>query len=114
MRGIRTRNFDLAEAGIEVLLPTYSMTANLTLLALALSLLFAPSSPWWLLLAGALLALQMLEIAAGLWVMRASWRFVVSLAFGPVYLVWKATIDALALAGYRRDRWARTERRDRG
>ncbi len=114
VRGIRTRNFDLAEAGIEVLLPTYSMTANLTLLALALSLLFAPSSPWWLLLAGALLALQMLEIAAGLWVMRASWRFVVSLAFGPVYLVWKATIDALALAGYRRDRWARTERRDRG
>jgi cellulose synthase/poly-beta-1,6-N-acetylglucosamine synthase-like glycosyltransferase len=113
LRGLRTGNFDLAEAGIEVLLPTYSMTANLTLLALALSLMFLPTNPWWLVLASSLLALQMLEIAAGLWVMQASSRFVASLAFAPVFLIWKGAIDTLAIAGYRRDRWARTERRDR-
>lgn len=113
LRGMRTRRFDLAEAGIEVLVPTYSMTANLTLLALALSLMFVPTNPWWLFWAAALLGVQMLEVAAGLWVMQASWRFIASLAFAPVFLAWKGTIDALALVGYRRDRWARTQRGDR-
>jgi cellulose synthase/poly-beta-1,6-N-acetylglucosamine synthase-like glycosyltransferase len=112
LRGIRLRRFDLAEAGVEVLLPTYSMTANLTLLALALSLVLVQVNPWWLLCAASLLLVQMLEIAAGLWVMEASWRFIASLAFAPVFLVWKGTIDALALLGYRRNRWARTQRRD--
>ena len=111
LRGMRLRRFDLAEAGVEVLLPTYSMTANLTLLALVLSLLLVPVNPWWLLYAASLLLVQMLEIAAGLWVMEASWRFIASLAFAPVFLVWKGIIDALALLGYRRDRWARTQRR---
>jgi cellulose synthase/poly-beta-1,6-N-acetylglucosamine synthase-like glycosyltransferase len=113
LRGMRTRRFDLAEMGIEVLLPTYSMTANLTLLALALSLVLAPANSWWLIATSALLGFQMLEVAAGLWVMQASWRFIGSLAFAPVFLAWKGTIDALALAGYRRHRWARTERREK-
>ena len=113
LRGMRTRRFDLAEMGIEVLLPTYSMTANLTLLALALSLVLAPANPCWLLWAGSFLGAQVLEFAAGLWVMQASWRFIAALAFAPVFLVWKGTIDALALVGYRRHRWARTERHDR-
>jgi len=112
LRGTRTRSFGLAEAGVEVLLPTYSMTANLTLLALLLSLALVPLNPWWSVCAICLLALQLLEFAAGLWVMEASWRFVASIAFAPVFLVWKGTIDALALLGYRRDRWARTQRGD--
>jgi hypothetical protein len=99
--------------GVEVLMPTYSMTANLTLLALGLSLLLAPTNPWWMWGTAALLGLQLLEFAAGLWLMQSSWRFVASLAFAPVFLLWKGAIDALALLGYRRDRWARTERRDK-
>jgi cellulose synthase/poly-beta-1,6-N-acetylglucosamine synthase-like glycosyltransferase len=112
LRGVRTRRFDLAEMGIEVLMPTYSMTANLTLLALGLALVLAGTNSWWLWGTGWLLGLQLLEFAAGLWVMQSSWRFIASIAFAPVFLVWKGAIDALALVGYRRDRWARTERRD--
>ena len=57
-----------------------------------------------------MLLYQLVEVGAALRIMRAERRVLVSLAFAPVFLVWKAVIDALALVGFRRQVWARTER----
>jgi hypothetical protein len=52
----------------------------------------------------------MTEIGVALRLMRAGRVFVASLAFAPVFLVWKGGIDALALLGHRRNAWTRTAR----
>jgi cellulose synthase/poly-beta-1,6-N-acetylglucosamine synthase-like glycosyltransferase len=109
--GIATRQWDLADAGAELLLPTYAMTLNLTLLALLASLVALPVTP--LPLAASLLGLgaQAAEVGFALREMRASRPFVVSLLLTPVFLLWRGAIDVLALFGFRGDRWSRTARR---
>ena len=111
--GLRTANFPLVDAGLEILLPSYSMLMNYTLLGLALCLIPGVGSLAWLLCGGALL-LQLAEFALGMWIMGASPRLVSSIAFAPVFLVWKMGIGILAVIGFRRDRWIRTGRRERG
>jgi cellulose synthase/poly-beta-1,6-N-acetylglucosamine synthase-like glycosyltransferase len=107
--GLRRRRLILVDAGAELLMPTYSMTVNLTLLALVLGAFAGPGLP--ILALGAMaLAGQLLEAVAALCLMRPSWRFVLSLGFAPVFLVWKLSIDLTTLIGWRPRRWVRTAR----
>lgn len=99
------------DCGVELLMPTYAGLANATLLALVAGVLLRPVSPGLLVGAGAALGSQLFELAAGLWLMRASPRFVGALLFAPVFLVFRAGVDALAALGFRRHVWARTARR---
>lgn len=112
--GLRERRPVLFDAGLELLLPTYSMLMNLSLLALVAAWLLHARAPG--LLAAVLLALaaQGAEITVALRRMRAGPAFLVSLAFAPVFLAWKAAIDLLAAVGFRRHVWARTARHGGG
>jgi len=107
--GLRDRRLILIDAGVELLMPTYSMSLNLTLLALLLGVLSGPGSNVLAISLGALLG-QCLEGMAALWVMRPSWRFVLSLGFAPLFLIWKLAIDLMTLVGRRPRRWVRTAR----
>lgn len=109
-RGIATRQWDLAQAGAELLLPTYAMTLNLTLLTGLLSVAALPVTP--VPLAAVLLALcaQGAEVGLALREMRATRPFVVSLLLTPAFLAWRGAIDVLALFGFRGSRWTRTSR----
>jgi cellulose synthase/poly-beta-1,6-N-acetylglucosamine synthase-like glycosyltransferase len=108
--GIRRRSLPLADAGLDLLMPTYSKLMNWTALALVLAVLLRPWSPWLLAAVGAALAYQVLEIGISLRLMKAGPSFVASLAFAPLFLAWKAGIDALAVLGYRGGIWTRTSR----
>jgi hypothetical protein len=70
-------------------------------------------TPWTLgpaVVVGAALLYQVAEVAIALRIMRAEARFIASLVFAPVFLLWKVVIDVLALVGFRRSAWTRTER----
>lgn len=108
--GLRRRSIVLVDGGLDLLLPTYSKTASWSLVVLAASLLLHSREPGLLPAALAILGYQGLELCVALRLMRASPRFLASLAFSPVYLAWKAVVDGLALVGYRREAWVRTDR----
>jgi len=108
--GLRSRNFVLAEAGLGLLMPTYSMLMNWTLALLLLTLPLVRSMPYIPMLPALLVALQAVEFGVGLWLGGADRRMISSIAVAPMFLVWKAFVDALAALGYRRRAWSRTRR----
>ena len=108
--GIRRRSLTLIDAGLELLLPTYSKLMNQSLAALLVAVLLRGRAPGLLPAVLLSLAYQAGEIAVALRRMRAGPAFLASLAFAPVFLAWKAVIDLLALIGFRRQLWARTVR----
>lgn len=110
LAGLRVRSATMIDIGLELLMPSYATLLNLTLIGGVGAALLLPwgALPTWVLLA--VLLYQIVEVLAALVLMRASPRFLVSLAFTPVFLVWRGVIDVLALFGHRRNRWARTDR----
>jgi cellulose synthase/poly-beta-1,6-N-acetylglucosamine synthase-like glycosyltransferase len=108
--GVAQHNLPLIDAGLNLLSPTYSKLMNLSVIALALSLLVFAYAPALAALALIAIALQFAEFALGLVLMRANARFVLSILYAPVFLVWKAVIDVLAAAGFRSGVWSRTRR----
>lgn len=109
-RGVAARSFELVDAGLDLLMPTYSKTLYLSGLGLLLSLLLFPWNQGLLLGIGVVLAIQVAEIVAAVRIMRAGPRYLLSFGFAPVFLVWKAVVDGLALFGHQRDVWTRTDR----
>jgi hypothetical protein len=112
--GLRERRLTLVDAGLELLLPTYSKLMNQSLLALGVALLLRGRAPGLLPAVLLALAYQAGEIAVALRRMRAGPAFLASLAFAPIFLAWKAVIDLLAVVGFRRNLWARTARHGGG
>ena len=108
--GLRERSLHRIDAGIDILVPSYSKHLYLSLLAFAGSAVLFARAPALLWATGGVLLYQVGEVAIGLRLMRAGVHEVFSLALAPVFLVWKALIDALALVGFRRRVWARTDR----
>ncbi len=110
-QGIRTRSLHAIDTGVELLIPTYSGLLNWTAVASLLALFALPWTIAPAAVVGCALAYQLAEVGVALWIMEADWRFIRSLAFAPVFLVWKSVIDVLALVGHRRNIWARTHRK---
>jgi cellulose synthase/poly-beta-1,6-N-acetylglucosamine synthase-like glycosyltransferase len=114
-RALARRDWVLAEAALSALLPSYSKHMNLTLLAAALlgtaSLLAAqPGAAWAWALLGLALGLQLAEFGLALWIMRAGWRQLASLALAPLFLAWKAALDLRVWLGSGSSAWVRTAR----
>jgi cellulose synthase/poly-beta-1,6-N-acetylglucosamine synthase-like glycosyltransferase len=107
---VRRRSLELADIGLDLLMPTYSKLINWTAVALVLAVLLRSASPWLLVAVGIALAYQLVEFGAALVLMRAQPRYAASLVFAPVFLAWKALIDALAVLGSQRPVWTRTAR----
>ena len=110
-QGFRTRSIHAIDTGVELLMPTYSSLMNWTAVAGIAALVVSPWTLAPLVVVAAALAYQLFEVVVSLRIMGADARFVRSLAFAPVFLVWKSVIDVLALVGHRRNVWARTDRK---
>lgn len=107
-RGVRERKFVLVDAGLELLLPVrYSRLMNLSLTNLLFVFCLTEASPL-LVSAGALpIALQMVEFGIGVAIVRPK-HLLSGLALAGPFLVWKAAIEFLALAGFRSGVWRPT------
>jgi len=109
--GLRQRSFWRIDAGIDVLLPSYSKLAYLTVLSLVAAVALLKWSVLPMFFVGAAIVSQTLEFSAAIALLGSSRRQIISaLAFAPIFLLWKAIIDGLAIVGYRRTHWARTDR----
>lgn len=108
--GIRNRSLHSIDTGIDILMPTYSKLLNWSFVALGISLMVSPWTLGPVILVSLALLYQIFEVVVALRIMRAGRQFVVSLAFAPLFLAWKAGIDLLAVIGYRRNVWTRTDR----
>ncbi len=110
-RGLRQGSLPEIEVGLDLLMPSYSKLLNWTAVALVVAACAVPASIWPLVVVGGALAYQVAEVAVAMRMMGAGIETFASLAFAPVFLVWKAGIDLLAVVGFRRNAWIRTERR---
>jgi cellulose synthase/poly-beta-1,6-N-acetylglucosamine synthase-like glycosyltransferase len=109
--GARQRNVHLVDAALTFLLPNYAMLANLTIGSLVL--IWVVDFPWRAMLAiwfGALLLGQILYLLLGVLLAKPTGKVLSSLAFAPVFLVWKVIVDLVSIAHVRQSTWVRTKR----
>ena len=108
--GLRSGSIRKLDLGIDLLMPPYAKLLNFSLIGLVLALLLRPWDPTLLLGAGAVLAYQIAEVGIALVLMRAEPRFLASLAFAPVFLLWRAGVELAVLVGRRPSQWTRATR----
>lgn len=109
--GVRTGNLQLADSGLTFLLPNYAMLANFTLGGLILLSMVEMPGDSGLLSWFALLFLALgLYFFLGLLATGPTPKLIRSLAFVPIFLVWKLMVDVVALMNLNESRWVRTKR----
>ena len=108
--GLQLRSLDLADAGTELLMPAYSKLISWTAIAGVVAILLLPVSIWPTWAVGVALMFQLADVAVAMRLMRAGPKTIGSFVFAPVFLAWKAVIDALAVTGFRASHWKRTKR----
>jgi cellulose synthase/poly-beta-1,6-N-acetylglucosamine synthase-like glycosyltransferase len=112
-KGIRSRNWTMADASLSLLLPNWSMQINLILLTLAMSLMLPISTfkAAALILCICMLGAQGIILMMGVFLAGDYWRVFKAILVAPLFLVWKFTIDFVSMTGiYRGKEWIRTER----
>ncbi len=113
LQGFRTRSLLPVDAAMELLVLPLGLLALLAVALVAASAGAAAAgwtSPLWVVVAGAAVALLAAHIFGGLWAARAPARFYGALALAPAYLSWKILLYIALLFGAQRDRWVRTDR----
>lgn len=105
--GMKNRSIRGMEASFILLLPHPSMHCNISGMVFALSLFLSRT---WIILSGILILLEIGYFILGLILAKASLRTVLSIFYAPVYLIWKAIVDILALVGIGEREWKRTAR----
>lgn len=113
LKGIRDRSWHTIDASFPLIFPNYSLLTNLTLGALALTLLLPLNSMKPVLLGAvfALLFFQFVLFVTGAILAGSPLRTLKATLFAPFFLVWKAAIDLLCFTGlYGGKSWVRTKR----
>ncbi len=109
--GVRTGNLQLADSGLTFLLPNYAMLANLSIGGLLLvSMVGMPGRHMLLVWFTLLLVAQCAYLFMGLVTTRPTPMMVWSLAFAPVFLIWKLMVDLISLVKLNESTWVRTRR----
>ena len=113
LKGLGNKDVKIIDASFALLLPNLSMMVNLTVMAFVLLLIqgfFHPSEYliYWM---AFILFLEFLYFSLGVFLTKIPlWRFVVALAYCPLFLLWKGVIDIIGLTGKKISRWGRAER----
>ena len=113
LRGLRSRNWIMADASLALLLPNWSLQINLILLTLVTSLMLPVSTfkSAALFLCLGMLGAQGIVLMMGVFLAGDVWRVFKAILAAPLFLAWKFTIDFVSMTGiYRGKRWIRTER----
>jgi cellulose synthase/poly-beta-1,6-N-acetylglucosamine synthase-like glycosyltransferase len=110
LAGLRKGSIRQVECGIDLLMPTYAKLMNWSVVALVGAFLLRSWDPRLLWGAAVVLGYQALEVGIALILMKAEPRFLLSLAYAPVFLVWRAGVELSALLGRRPSQWTRATR----
>jgi cellulose synthase/poly-beta-1,6-N-acetylglucosamine synthase-like glycosyltransferase len=110
--GLRRGRPHLIDAAFTLLIPTYSVQATLAALCLAVAWLVSNSPTSAPLFAWAALVVTLLGayFILGVLYTDAPGKTLQGMAFIPIFLPWRITIEVLGLLGYGRKRWVRTAR----
>lgn len=109
--GIKSFSVLTLDAGLELLMPHMALLVNLNLLGMLCWMLLKEHLSLVPMIAlGSLLFLQMLYFMAGIVRTKNVVRSMKSLFLVPIILCWGLFLDFLALSGFRRKQWIRTER----
>jgi hypothetical protein len=100
------------DAALNVLVPNYSLLANLSLGQLVLTVWYPPGPLKWAWLGWAflMLLLQAGYLLLGVLIGGSFRKTVPALLLAPPFLVWKLFVDLLAVLGVGRTTWSRTAR----
>jgi 1,2-diacylglycerol 3-beta-glucosyltransferase len=112
-RGLRQRRLVLCDASLNVLAPTYSVQAVLSLLCLAASALVSGRPEWhFLLFAWALAQTGLLAayFLLGVALTAAPLRALAGILLIPAFLPWRMAIEIRGMLGQGRKHWVRTSR----
>lgn len=113
LKGVKTKNWVMADASLALLFPNWSLQINMILAIIFLSLLL-PSSLFTticLLLGVGMLAAQGFILLAGMYLAGDYWQVFKAVLVAPLFLIWKFVIDFLSFTGlYRGKKWIRTAR----
>lgn len=110
--GIKRRNWAALDLGVELLLPSFSWLALLTVIVLLMMALYpCPTlfSLWSMV--GMTLAWVLFPFL-GLWLSGAPSKLYLALCLGPVYMIWRIWIGLWALVRGKKVTWVRTQRRE--
>jgi 1,2-diacylglycerol 3-beta-glucosyltransferase len=110
-RSLKKRDFRLADAAIEQLIPPFSIFAGLSVVAAGLA--FALRSRLGIILACFNLVGQFFYILSGLLLVKAPASVYRSLLFAPFFVLWKIWIYIRLLLGRKPRNWIRTVRNQR-
>lgn len=110
--GARLRRFELWDAAITMLAPTYSAQATLALLCLVGGWILSADPEWVFLLPWGILTTAALAgyFVLGLLRTDAPLRALAGVVLIPIFLPWRAAIELLGMLGCGRRRWVRTSR----
>ncbi len=113
IKGLRTKNWIMADASLALLFPNWSLQINLILLALFASLMLPASSfkSLSLSLSIGMLTAQGIVLMIGALLAGDYWSVFKAILIAPLFLIWKFAIDFVSMTGiYKGKKWIRTER----
>jgi cellulose synthase/poly-beta-1,6-N-acetylglucosamine synthase-like glycosyltransferase len=113
VRGLRTKNWIMADASLSLLFPNWSLMINLILVALFTSLMLPSSGfkSFSVLLSFGMIGAQGVILVTGILLAGKSWPAFRAILLAPLFLIWKFMIDFVSMTGlYRGRKWVRTER----
>ena len=111
MNGIKKMNWWVVDASSPLIFPNYSLQINLTLVGLAISYCFLPSTVFFFVSFSTLLGALFLIFLVGSFIAGSPFKIFRAVLFAPFFLVWKGVIDVLCFTGlYQGKKWVRTRR----
>ncbi len=109
--GLRKGSIHLADAALTFLLPNYAMLANLTIGGLiVLAIVDMPGRVTLAVWFGLILLGQAFYLVLGIITAKPSKKMLLSLAFVPLFLIWKVMIDLVSVVHLKKSTWVRTRR----
>jgi len=113
IKGIKEKNLKMIDAAFELILPSYSMLFNWTIGILIVSVILSLFNILDLLFIEWLLIVaisQVIHFLMGLIINREPLKTWLSLAYVPVFLLWKTLITLKGVLSIRNDTWEKTSR----
>lgn len=113
IRGLRTKNWIMADASLALLFPNWSLQINLILITFVISLLLKASTFKTISIGLSLgmIGAQCIVLILGIYLSGNFWAVFKAILVAPIFLVWKLIIDLLSITGiYQGKKWIRTER----
>lgn len=113
LKGLRRRNLLLIDASLPLLLPNYSLLANLSFLSMAtvLMLFQIPYRNLLLLTISLIMTGQIILFSVGVLLSGEVIQVIKAAFFAPLFFIWKFVIDIISFTGiYKEKRWIRTKR----